>query len=343
MIPSEELEELKNYLEKSENPLFFYDDDNDGLCSYALFREFTGKGVGVPIKVHPALDATLLNKVEEHRPDFIFILDKPIVAQEFVDNVKVPVVWLDHHTLIHLNGVKYFNPKKNNPDDVSSTTYWAYKTVGGKLWIAVLGAVSDWTVPDYFDEFKEKYPDLVNGKSTAPDLLFDSRLGELCRIFSFLTKGRTSDVKRRIKAVLEIEEPYDVLDQKTKQGKYIFEESEKINKIYREVLGRASETKIEDGLLVFTYSSSDFSLTSELSNELLYKNPGIVILVGRKKDDEVRMSLRSDSIRVDEVLKTALDGVEGYGGGHKFAVGASVKVDDFSKFVETIKKEISKE
>lgn len=343
MIKQEELDEIKSYLEKSENPLFFFDDDNDGLCSFVLFRQFTGKGVGVPIKTHPALDVSLLNKVEEHRPDFIFVLDKPIVSQEFADNVKVPVIWLDHHPLVDLNGIKYFNPKKNNNDDTSSTTYWAYKAVGGKLWVAVVGAVSDWTIPDYFDTFKNEYADLVNGKNNAPDLLFDSKLGELCRIFSFLTKGKTSDVKKRIKAVLKIEEPYDILEQKTKDGKYLFEESEKINKVYRDILGRALKTEAEDGMIVFTYTSNDLSLTSDLSNELLYRNPGKIILVGRRKNEEVRMSLRSDSIRIDDTLKNALNGISGYGGGHKYAVGASVKAEDFDRFVENLKKEISEE
>src|SRR3989344_3416255 len=204
MISQEELEQIKIYLEKADNPLFFFDDDNDGLCSYVLFRQFTGKGEGIPIKSHPALDISLLNKVEEHRPDTIFVLDKPIITQEFVDHTKVPVFWLDHHALVSLHGVYYFNPKKKDPHEVSSTTYWAYKTVGGKLWIAALGAISDWTIPDFFPEFAQQYADLLNDKTTAPDILFDSRFGELCRVFSFLSKGRTSDVKKRIRAVLSL-------------------------------------------------------------------------------------------------------------------------------------------
>lgn len=343
MIPTEELEKIKDCLKRAENPLFFFDDDNDGLCSFILFRQFTGKGEGVPIKVHPALDANLLNKVEEHRPDYIFILDKPLVAQEFVEGVSVPVIWLDHHPLAELDGVRYFNPKQYNKDDASSTTYWAYKTVGGKLWIGCIGAVSDWTIPDYFNEFSEEYPDLTNKKDNAPDLLYDSKFGELCRIFSFLIKGKTSDVKRRIKTVLKIEDPYDILDQKTKEGKYLFEESEKINNIYRKLFEKALKTKVEDGFIVFTYACGDLSLTSDLSNELLYRNPGKIILVGREKNGEMKISLRSDKFRIDKTLEKVLQNVDGYGGGHKFAVGASVKVEDFSKFVESMKKEISRQ
>ena len=343
MIPEEQLTEIKTYLEKAECPLFFFDDDNDGLCSYVLFRQFTGKGYGVPIKAHPALDITLLNKVEEHRPDYIFVLDKPLITQEFIDRVSVPVIWLDHHPLVHLNHVLYFNPKKQHPDEVSSTTYWAYKIVGGKLWIAVLGAVSDWTIPDYFHEFEKQYPDLTNGKSTAPDLLFNSRFGELCRMFSFLTKGRTGDVKKRIKHILNVQEPYEVLDKTTKEGTYLFEESEKINLVYRDLLKKALSTPLQGNLLVFTYPQSDISLTADLSNELLYKNPGKVILVGREKEGNIHMSLRSDSVAVNTILERILPYVDGYGGGHTYAVGASVKITDFALFVEHLQKEISRQ
>ncbi len=343
MIPEEELAEIKNYLEKSENPLFFFDDDNDGLCSFVLFRQFAGKGDYVPIKTHPALDVSLLNKVEEFRPDYIFVLDKPIITQDFIDGAKVPIIWLDHHPLVKIERVKYYNPKKYDKTDVSSTTYWAYEAVNGKLWIAVVGAVSDWTIPDYFEEFEKKYPDLINGKKTPPELLYNSKLGELCRIMSFLTKGKPSSVTRRIKAILKIEEPYEILEKKTKEGNFLFEESEKIYKTYRELLERAMKMKIEDGMLIFTYTRSETSMTSELSNELLYRHPGKVILVGREHNGEMKMSLRSDGLFIDKLLEDALIGLDGYGGGHRHAVGANVKVEDFPKFVERIKREISKE
>ena len=96
-------------------------------------------------------------------------------------------------------------------------------------------------------------------------------------------------------------------------------------------------------MLIFTYTSTEVSMTSELSNELLYRNPGKVILVGREHAGEMKMSLRSDSAVIDEILKKVLDGLDGYGGGHRYAVGANVKVEDFPKFVERIKIEISKE
>ena len=52
------------------------------------------------------------------------------------------------------------------------------------------------------------------------------------------------------------------------------------------------------------------------------------------------MSLRSKKEPILPVLKKALNGVEGYGGGHDYACGANIKKYDFEKFVKNIKKEL---
>lgn len=83
------------------------------------------------------------------------------------------------------------------------------------------------------------------------------------------------------------------------------------------------------------------SFTSDISNELLYKFPEKIIIVGRKKEDEVRMSLRSAKILIPPILEKALNGLDGHGGGHELACGACVKQEDFDEFVDRIKKSIS--
>ncbi len=343
MIPSIELEKVRNYLEKYNNPLFLFDDDNDGLCSYILLRNYTNSGNGIPIKINPELNESYLNRVEEFRPDLVVILDKPLVAQEFIDKAKVPVIWIDHHPVVKRENVIYLNPKLHNENEVSSTTYWCYKIANGKLWIAVVGAVSDWTIPDYFEEFKKRYPDLVENRKTPPELLYASKLGELCRILSFLTKGRTGEVNKNIKKILLIDEPYDILDKKTKDGKLLFEQAEKINKEYKSILSRALKVKKDRNVLVFTYKSDELSLTADLSNELLYRNPGNVIIVARENEGNMRISIRGDDIKVKNILEKVIKKFNGYGGGHEFAVGANVLKEEFDEFIEEFKKEVSKQ
>ena len=81
------------------------------------------------------------------------------------------------------------------------------------------------------------------------------------------------------------------------------------------------------------------SFTGDLSNELLFRFPKRVILVGREKNGEVKLSLRSGpKIKLSEILEKALVGIDGYGGGHEYACGACVKSEDFKRFVSNLKK-----
>ena len=50
MILEEELDEIRTYLVKAENPLVFFDDDHDGLSSFILLKKNYPKINGVIVK-----------------------------------------------------------------------------------------------------------------------------------------------------------------------------------------------------------------------------------------------------------------------------------------------------
>jgi hypothetical protein len=212
-----------------------------------------------------------------------------------------------------------------------------YKVVQQDLWIAMVGCIADYYMPDFLNEFKKKYPDLLNGKKTVGDIYFSSKLGTLIKIFSFCLKGKTSEVVKNMKILTRIESPYEILNQETAKGKFIFKRYEKINKLYDSLLEDAVKAAGKEKMLVFTYSEDKMSFTGDLANELLHKFPDKIIIVGRKKDDDVRMSLRSRNILIPPILEKSLAGLEGYGGGHEYACGANIKETDFKEFVKRIK------
>ena len=106
------------------------------------------------------------------------------------------------------------------------------------------------------------------------------------------------------------------------------------------MLKSAVKAATRDKLFVFTYDDDKMSFTGDIANELLYKFPDKVILVGRKKDDDVRMSIRSKNTILPPLLDKSLAGLEGYGGGHEYACGANVKQRDFKEFVDRMNKYI---
>jgi len=54
----------------------------------------------------------------------------------------------------------------------------------------------------------------------------------------------------------------------------------------------------------------------------------------------MKLSLRSSDYNLPPMLQKALDGCEGYGGGHEHASGANVKADDFPRFLEQFKAQL---
>jgi len=341
MLSDKEIKQIKEELDNCKNPLFFFHDDPDGLCSFLLFYRYVREGHGIVFKAKPGLGKGFLRKVEEYNPDKVFILDIPIVNQEFLDGVKVPVIWIDHHTPLDRHKVKYFNPRIKDENDGVCVTRICYEVVKKDMWIAAIGCIGDWHVPDFLDEFKKEYSGLVDVKTKNPgEIYFDTKLGELVRIFAYILKGKTNDVVKSFKVLTRIKDPRDILEQKTPKGKFVYKRFENINEQYKELLDEAKKKVSKDELLIYTYSESRMSFNGDLANELLYRYPDKLVIVGREKGGEVRLSLRSSKIVLPPIIEKALIGVEGYGGGHEYAVGANVKKEDFDRFIESIREQI---
>jgi single-stranded DNA-specific DHH superfamily exonuclease len=338
MLAEKEIKQIREELDNCKNPLFFFHDDPDGLCSFLLLYRYVKEGHGIVFKAKPGLGEGFLRKVQEYSPDKIFILDIPLVKQEFLDGVKVPVIWIDHHGPYERSKVRYFNPRIRDKNDGTPVTRICYEVAKKDMWIAAVGCIGDWHIPDFFGEFKKKYPGLVEKKSEDPGkIYFETSLGKLVRVFSFILKGKTSDVIKSFKVLTRIEGPMEILDGSSPQGKFLYKKFETTNKEYEELLRESMEGVNDDGVLVFIYGSNKMSFTGDLSNELIYRYPDKVIVIGREKGGEIKLSLRSTKTLLPPIVEKALIGIEGYGGGHEYACGANVKKEDFERFISNIK------
>lgn len=339
-LTEKQYDKIREELDTSQNPLIFFDSDADGLCSFLLFYRYKNEGYGVIAKTHPKLTAEFARKIEENHADKVFVLDVADVEQEFIDASSAKVIWIDHHGPYERNNVQYFNPRVSNQEDNIPTTNLCYDVVRQDLWIATLGCIADYFMPPFIEEFREQYPDLIGDKKTVGDMYFDTPLGELIKIFSFCLKGKASDVMRNVKILTRIDSPYEILNKETARGKFLHKKYEKAKVIYEGLLKNAIDSADDSNLLVFTYESDKTSFTGDLSNELLYRFADKMIIVGRKKDGDVRMSLRGRDVIIPPILEEALNGLEGYGGGHEHACGCSIKEVDFNEFLDRIRKKI---
>ena len=341
MIPPEQVEQIRKILQDSARPLFLFDDDPDGITSFVQLYKFCGEGTGVMVKGSPILSEMYLRKVEEHTPDVVFVLDKPRINPEFVEKCKVPIVWIDHHHPQEAHPkIRYFNPRIENPEDGTPTSYWCYQVARQHLWLAMTGIVG--VNRDILGaEFSAKHPELLPPDIKRPqDALYGSKIGEFARLLSFVIKGKVSEGMNCVKILTRIDSPHEVLEETTPQGRYLYRRYKRIRKEYDTLVSEAESHLSDDKLLLFNYSEYSTSFTSELSNELIYRHPEKVVLVCRSRGGEMRCSIRSTVLNLNVMVDKALVGVEGYGGGHEHACGACVNLDDWTAFLESLREQL---
>ena len=346
-LSNTQTKQIREHLDNCKRPLFFFDDDQDGLCSFLQLYRYKKEGRGIIVKTTPKLGTVFTKKVEEYKPDKIFVLDLAVVEQDFLDEMnkmKVSVIWIDHHGPFERDHLKYFNPRISNSEDNHPTSFMCYQVVQQDLWIGTLGCIADWFIPYFINDFKKEFPELIDKPYKSPgDVIFNTKLGRLIRVFSFVLKGKTDEVMKCIKILTRIETPYEILNQESSQGKFIYKRYEQVNKMYepliKEVMQLAKKTS--DKLIFFAYKDDKTSFTSDLSNEAIHFYPDNVILIGREKNDEMKCSIRSTNLILPPLIEKALVGLQGYGGGHEHACGLNIKTSDFEEFMKRFRKMVS--
>ncbi len=334
-LTAADYKQIRTALDKCHKPLFLFDDDPDGLCSFVLLYRYADKGKGIPVKPVPRITLDYERRVQEYGPDAIFILDIANVDQEFLDAMTVPVYWLDHHEPAERENVKYFNSRTQGK--MEPTTVMAYKTVKQNMWIGMVGGVADWHLPSFRNTFAKKYPKLWKPVKTPPEALYGTPVGKLVRIISFNLKGKNEDIMKAVRILTRIETPEELLDGTTARAKFLLKRYEKVNKHYVRHVKNAEKHR-DKNFLLYEYSDS-FSLSSDLSNELLYRNKGCVVIIARPKDDEMRMSFRGDGKNVvRDAVKELAAKHGGYGGGHEYACGGSIPRANFEQFIADFRK-----
>jgi single-stranded DNA-specific DHH superfamily exonuclease len=346
MLTKKQIKEIKSHLNKAQNPVFFFDNDVDGLCSFLLLQRYLGRGKGVAIKSFPELIKDYFRKVHELKADYIFILDKPIVSEEFfkeAEKINIPVVWIDHHiidkeTIPYF--VNYYNPLLNKSKSAEPVTALCYQITDKKndLWVAVVGCISDSFVPEFYSGFEKKYPDLSVKSRKALDIYYRSQIGNIAKIFSFGLKDRTTNVINMIRFLMKIKTPYEVLEENSKNYT-MHHRFKQVESKYQKLLRKAISIGKKQGKMLFFQYGGDLSISGDLANELNYVFPDKTVVVVYIKGVKANISIRGEKSR--KILLEAIKNLEDVsGGGHENAVGGQVKIEDLEKFREKLKKQI---
>lgn len=342
MLTKKQVEEIREHLDKAQNPLFFFDNDPDGLCSFLLLQKYKQRGKGVPIRSFPGLNELYFRKISELAPDYVFILDKPNVSKEFFERareINIPIVWIDHHKINREeipDFVYYYNPIFNKKSTSEPVTRLCYQiNPDEKLdWITVAGCVSDKFFPKAYLKFKKKYPELSINSEDAFDIFYNSQIGKISRIFSFGLKDSITNVVIMLKFLVKAEGPYDVLEENS-HNHLMHKRFNEIDSKYKKLLNKAIELVEKDEKLIFFQYGGDLSISSDISNELSFMYPKKFIIVAYIIGAHANISGRGKNIR-EKVLEAIKDFQDATGGGHEDAIGARVRVEDLELFRKRI-------
>lgn len=343
MLSKKEIEEVREHLEKAQNPIFFYDNDADGLCSFVLLRKFLGRGKGVPVRSYPDLNASYARKVKELGADYVFVLDKPIISKDFVkelDDMHIPFVWIDHHKM----------ERDWNTDEFSQA--WIYNSFNGKsgepvtficynisereedLWVAVMGCIADHYMPSFADKFGENYPSFW-GKVKEPfEAYYKTEIGKIALSLNFGLKDSITNIVRMQNFLISCRGPEEVFLE-TKENSTFRHKYNEIKKKYNSLLERAEKY----GKMIILEYGGELSISSELSNELSFNYPDKLIAVIYKKGTLSNISLRGKNAK--KILEKVLKDLKGAsGGGHEEAVGARIRTEDLATFKKALEESV---
>ena len=339
MIPQTQLQEIREHLEASQNPLFFFDNDVDGLCAFLILQRAIGRGKGVAIKSFPDLKEQYVRKVEELNPDAVFILDKAELSKEFAEAVEkkgIPMIWIDHHETKTSKEIIAKTSYYNSHPSSEPTTYIAQKVFNKKedLWLAIMGCIGDVYMPDFAEDFEKISPELFNSKISAFDALNSTEMGKMVRMLNFGLMDSISNVVRLIKYLFKAKNAYDLLEE-NQYTKQFHKRYAQLNEFFNKQVGKAEEIVDEKSSVIFFTYSGNTSMSSEIANRLFYNHRDKLIIVAFKRPEKANISIRGKNAL--EVTKKAIEGIEGAtGGGHVEATGAMVPIDYFEKFKENV-------
>ncbi len=339
MLTQPQLQEIKQHLEASQNPLFFFDNDVDGLCSFLILRRSIDRGKGIAIKSFPDLKEQYLKKVEELNPDAIFILDKAELSKEFAKGVEqkgIPIIWIDHHETKTPKEVIAKTSYYNSLPSAEPTTYLAQKVFNRQedLWLAVIGCIGDVYMPDFANQFANQNPELLPQNADPFDALHSTETGKIIRMLNFGLMDTNTNVVNLIKFLSKAKGPHDILEE-NRFTKQLHKRYTELNDFLNKQIEKAEEYFDKESPVLFFSYAGNTSMSSEIANKLHYNHKDKLIVVAFRRPEKINISIRGDNAL--KITNQAIADIEdATGGGHEKATGAMIPVDSLEKFKQNI-------
>ena len=180
-------------------------------------------------------------------------------------------------------------------------------------------------------------------------LIYKTNFYKLRNFFDFMFKLHHEDINRAIKKIsqMSLSEIYFSIENQKETfpfNKY-FELEKEFFSIYEKVTKKINKKYFlpfvkKSKILCISYSSK-ISFTKVLIETIAnsYKNFEVYVIshIDEEKND-TKTSFRSNGkVDVSTLLELSIKGLNGRGGGHKYACACNISLDDYNRFIENIK------
>jgi len=337
-MKNKNLDKIRELLESSQNPLFFFDNDADGLCSFLIMQRKIGRGKGVAIKSYPELSEIYLRKIDEFNPDIIFVLDKAKVSKEFINGVNernLFIVWIDHHKsdFDSEENVLYYNSYPSG-EPVPEIVQEVCKE-DKDLFLSIIGSISDSHMPIRAKKFEKEYPELLNSQLTGFEALHSTEIGKFALMFNFGLMNSITNVVKLMKYLMQIKSPYEILEENY-QTKEFHANYAKLKGELNKLLDKVEEKKFESEKIIYFKYGGKTSMSSILANQIYFRNQGKLVIVAYERPEKLNLSIRGKG--ASKLTNKIVEKIEGAtGGGHKEATGVMIPASQIEEFEKLIK------
>lgn len=369
---NEKVELIRKTIDKSLNPIMFFDTDTDGSTSYLQIKRNFPKVKGYPMDKDLKRQKKLIYNYVKPETDLIIIFDVPFLYDEFLEKIKSKkIIWADHHPTNLQSQIKQFdiihlNPLNYDLNDNRPSCFLANKVAGkfNNLDLLTVGSVSDFFLLDNISKLylkdKKIFNMIFNGidenkkkeiftflrdykfndkrvnkkkESFIRYLSYGTNLKNIKNFFDFICKFEIDGQSEKAFRVIEKMKLEHIISSINSGQKFPFDEFALKMKEYKKDLDKALDFG-EKEIYFYEYVGKQ-SFAKTLSEELNFKfKKSKVVAVSFRKEgkDWHSISIRSRTIQINDLVQEALKGLEGRGGGHPLAAGAAVHKKDFSKF-----------
>jgi len=336
---------LKN-IKLKDNVILIFHNDTDGICSAVLMDTLLdklNKNERAFISQPMPTEKTLIKNIQTYMPNKLIFLDLAVDQQYNILKIlkqACEILVIDHHQITrNLNavGIAHYNPRFENNEIYRSCSYVTYKICSqmglpkNLNWIALLGAIGDYDLAfsqDLINEVKDDYPELNVNEP------YKSIFGRLSDMITAANVTNSMSYEQIVKVLKNSKNPEGFIS-----------ENEQILKAYQDVENEILSIMVDAENNSLTYKNliiynlnSKYRLRSQISTRLSEKYRDSVILVYEKIKNDIKISSRNQSKRVNvaEILSKATDGLKASSGGHAAAAGATIKAGDWETFKERI-------